>query len=64
MIYNRTLNNYRKVCKSCTICIMLLVIVFLIIIVINSAFIYFHWYLKKDNTIVYNINSNTQTVAY
>ena len=64
MIYNRTLINYRKVSKSCTIYIILLGIVFLIIIIISSPFIYFHWYLKKDNTIVHNINSNTETVAY
>ena len=48
MIYNGTLNDYRKVCNSCTIYIALFVIAFLIIIVISSAFIYFHRCLKKD----------------
>ena len=64
MIYNRTLNDYENVCDSCTIYIVLFVIAFLIIIGISSAFIYFHWYLKKDNTIITNINRNTETVIY
>ena len=37
---------------------------FLIIIGINSAFIYFYWYLKKSNTGVININAGTGTVIY
>ena len=61
MAYNGSLNNYRKICNSCTIYIVLLVIAFSIIIGISSAFIYFHWYLKKDNAIITNINSNTET---
>ena len=61
MAYNGSLNNYRKICNSCTIYIVLLVISFSIIIGISSAFIYFHWYLKKDNAIITNINSNTET---
>ena len=61
MAYNGSLNNYRKICNSCTIYIVLLVIAFSIIIGISSAFIYFHWYLKKDNVIITNINSNTET---
>ena len=61
MDYNGSLNNYRKICNSCTIYIVLLVIAFSIIIGISSAFIYFHWYLKKDNAIITNINSNTET---
>ena len=64
MAYNGSLNNYRKICNSCTIYIVLLVIAFSIIIGISSAFIYFHWYLKKDNAIITNINSNTETVIY
>ena len=44
MIYNGTLNNYRNVCNSCTIYILLFVTAFLIIISISSAYIYFHWY--------------------
>ena len=61
MAYNGSLNNYRKICNSCTIYIVLLVIAFSIIIGISSAFIYFHWYFKKDNAIITNINSNTET---
>ena len=30
---------------------------------ITSAVIYFHWYLKKDNTII-NTGVNTETVIY
>ena len=44
MIYNGTLNNYRNVCNSCTIYILLFVTAFLVIISISSAYIYFHWY--------------------
>ena len=35
-----------------------------IIIGFRSVFIYFHWYLYEDNTIITNINSNTETVIY
>ena len=47
LIYNETLNDYGKVCNSCAINIVLLVIYFLTSISIISAFIYFHWHLKK-----------------
>ena len=55
MIYSETLNDYGKVCNSCTIYIVLFVIAFLIIIGISSAFIYFHCYLKNVNieTVIY-----------
>ena len=56
------LNDYENVCGSCTVYIVLFVIAFLIIIGITSAFIYFHWYLKKSNTGVININPGTETV--
>ena len=42
MIYNGTLNDYKKICRSQTIYIVLLVIFFIISINISSAFIYFH----------------------
>ena len=58
------LNDYRNVCGSCTIYIVLFVIAFLIIIVISSAFIYFHWYLKKSNTGVVDIDPSTETIKY
>ena len=61
MIYNKTLNHYKKVCNSCTIYILLFVIAFLIITGIQSAFIYFHWYLKSDTNVT-NINPDTETV--
>ena len=49
LIYNRTLNNYGNVCNFCKVCIVLLVIFFIISLCINCAFVYFYWYLKKDN---------------
>ena len=48
MIYNKTLNDYRKMCGSCTIYIVLFTIFFIIGISISSVFIYFHWYLKSN----------------
>ena len=47
IIFNETLNDYEKVCNSCTVYIVLLVIFFIISISLSSAFIYFHWYLKQ-----------------
>ena len=61
MIYNTARN--KKVCNSCTIQIVFLVIFFIISISISSVFIYFHWYLKRDNTHV-KFNTNTQTTIY
>ena len=61
MIYNTARN--KKVCNSCTIQIVFLVIFFIISISISSVFIYFHWYLKRDNTHV-KLNTNTQTTIY
>ena len=46
MIYNSTLNDYEKICSSCTVYIVLFVIFFIISISISSVFTYFHWYLK------------------
>ena len=56
---NDMIYNYKKVCNSCTVYIILLVISSTIIICIISAFSYFHWYLKISNT-----NINTDTVIY
>ena len=64
MIYNETLSDYKNVCNSCTINIVLFLIVFFIIIGISSAFIYFHYHLNKDSAIMTNINTNTETVIY
>ena len=62
MIYNATLNDYGNVFNSCTIYIVLFVIAFLIIIGISSAFIHFHWYLRKSNTNITNLNPDTETI--
>ena len=49
VIYNSILNDYEKVCNSCTIYIVLFVIVFLIIIGIGSMCFYFYWYLNRTD---------------
>ena len=43
VIYNATLNDYKKACKSCTLYIMLLIIKFIIIMGINGVWFYFYW---------------------
>ena len=48
MIYNVSLNDYKKECSSCTICIISFTI--FLSITISSVFIYFHWYLKRNDT--------------
>ena len=42
-----SLNDYKKVCSSCTIYIVVFAIFFITNICISSVFIYFYWYLKK-----------------
>ena len=60
VIYNGNLNDYENLCNSCAIYIILFVIFLKTNISISSAFIYFHWYLKRINTnAVTNINANT-----
>ena len=44
MIYNKTLNDYEKICSSCTVYIGLFVIFFILSISISSVFIYFFIY--------------------
>ena len=63
MIYNDTLNDYGKIYNSCTIYIVLFAIFLITVISVSSIFIFFHWYLKKDNTCV-KFNINTQTAIY
>ena len=43
MIYNSTLNDFEKICSSCTVYILLFVIFFVISISISSVYIYFQW---------------------
>ena len=77
MLHNETLNviplnDYEKVCHSCTIYIVLFAVFFITSICIRSVFIYFHWYLKKDNVKWYlkknnvpiKFNTGTQTTIY
>ena len=49
-IYNDTLNDYGKICDSCTIYIELLAIFVIASLSISSVFIYFDWYLKRRYT--------------
>ena len=49
MIYIVILNDHDRVCKSCTIYIVLFVITFIIIISIGNVYFYFYWYSKKDH---------------
>ena len=57
------LNDYKKVCNSCTIYIVLFAIFFIIRICISSVFVYFHWYLKKY-IISIKFDPNIQTTIY
>ena len=54
------LNVYKKVCNSGTIYIVLFAIFFITSVCICSVFIYFHWYLKKDDVSV-KFNPDIQT---
>ena len=56
------LKDYGKARNFCAIYVALIAVAFLMIIDITSASIYFHWYLKKDITIITNINTVTETV--
>ena len=54
MFHNETLdvislNDYKKVCNTCTIYIVLCAVFFITSICISSFFIYFQWYIKKKN---------------
>ena len=43
------LNVYKKVCNSSMVYVVLFAVFLITSIWICSVFIYFHWYLKKDN---------------
>ena len=57
------LNVYKRVCNSCTIYIVLFAVFVITSICIDSVFIYFHWYLKKDN-FSDKFNPSIQTTIY
>ena len=64
MIYNKTLNDYEKLCNYCIMYIVLFVIAFLIIISIGNTFIYCHWIQMEDvfkQQFIKHINSKYQT---
>ena len=77
MVYNETLdeiplNDYIKVCGSCTIYIVLFAVFLTTSVIINSVFICFHWYLKESNDQLYlkkdnvriKFNPSIQTTIY
>ena len=47
MVYNATLSDYGRVCKSCTLYVVLLIIAFIIIMDISGAYFYFYSTQKK-----------------
>ena len=72
MLYNENLDvtslntiplNVYKKCNSCTIYIVLFAVFFIISVCISSVFIYFYWYLKKDNVST-KFNPSIQTTIY
>ena len=68
MLHNETLNviplnDYKKVCNSCTIYIVLFAVFFITSILISSVFSYFQWYSKIDNVHV-KFKPGTQTTIY
>ena len=63
IIYRENLNGYRKVCNFCAIYIGVFIIFFKIRVSISSSFIFFYWYLKKDNAST-NANIKTGTLIY
>ena len=59
MIYYATLYNYGKVCKSCTLHIVLLIITCIVIMTISGASFYFYFYLLHP--FLYNVISLNKT---
>ena len=60
-LHSNEINDYEKICSSCSVYIVLLLIFFILSINISSVFIYFHWCLKKSDTGVTNISPSTET---
>ena len=63
-LHSNEINDYEKICGSCSVYIVLLLIFFILSRNISSVFIYFHWCLKKSSTGVTNINPSTETIIY
>ena len=53
-----THSYYDRLCNTCTIYVALFLIDFLIIQDISGTYLYFQWYLKRDN---HNINTGFNT---
>ena len=57
-----TLNDYKKVCGSCILYIVLSAVFLVTTTVISTVFIYFYWYSKKIlQMLITSINENSQT---
>ena len=68
MLYNETLdvislNNYKNVCNSCTMYIVLFAVFFITSTCISSVFIHLQWYLRKNNVRI-KFNPGTQATIY
>ena len=59
-LHSNEINDYEKICSSCSVYIVLLVKFFILNISISSVFIYFH----RCNTGDTNINPSSETVIY
>ena len=57
------LNDYKNLCNSCTIYIIVFPVFFITSICTSSVFIYFHWHLKKDNARI-KFNPGMQKTIY
>ena len=47
-LHSNEINDYEKICNSCSVYTVLLIIFFTLSISISGIFIYFHWYLKNS----------------
>ena len=52
------LNDYKKVCGSCTLYIVLFAVFLVTTTVISTVFVSFYWYSKKILPVPTNINDN------
>ena len=63
-LHSIEINDYEKLSNSCSVYLVLLMVFFILSMSISSIFIYYHWYLKKSNTGITNINPSTEEVIF
>ena len=56
-------NENKHKCSSCTVSIVLFSIILTVNIGIGTYFVYFHWYLKKDN-VQAMVHTHTKSTIY